>query len=261
MKRNSEFQSNLLKRWFSRSDNQEERILQEFRGTRSQTLFSVRFILLLILIPLLVNQATKTFLADPLVEKLWFDDPTKVFLNQTQSERAIAEFQKFERLLRFQTLIQRDRELSAQHVVQRKQEKTLEIVNQARNDSIHALSSIFADSLSGLAFLAVLYFYRSKTTILKRFMNSTFYGLSDSAKAFLIILSTNLFVGFHSAYGWEIILEQIFLHFGLAENRSFISMFIAIVPVTLDVVVKYWIFRYLNRSSPSAVVTYRSMNQ
>jgi len=41
----------------------------------------------------------------------------------------------------------------------------------------------------------------------------------------------------------------------------FNGAFIATIPVILDTLFKYWIFRYLNRLSPSAVATYRTMNE
>jgi hypothetical protein len=87
------------------------------------------------------------------------------------------------------------------------------------------------------------------------------YGLSDSAKAFIIILFTDIFVGFHSPHGWEVILEGLSHHWGLPANRDFIFLFIATFPVILDTIFKYWIFRYLNRISPSAVATYHNMNE
>ena len=70
-----------------------------------------------------------------------------------------------------------------------------------------------------------------------------------------------MFVGFHSPHGWEIIIEAILRHFGLAESREFIFIFISTFPVILDTIFKYWIFRYLNRISPSAVATYHNMNE
>ena len=77
----------------------------------------------------------------------------------------------------------------------------------------------------------------------------------------MIILITDMFVGFHSPHGWEIVLESIARHFGLPENREFNFLFIATFPVILDTMLKYWIFRYLNRISPSSVATYRDMNK
>ena len=102
---------------------------------------------------------------------------------------------------------------------------------------------------------------RDEIEIVKGFIDEIVYGLSDSAKAFLIILFTDMFVGFHSPHGWEVILESIARHFGLPENRDFNFLFIATFPVILDTVFKYWIFRYLNGISPSSVATYRNMNE
>ena len=101
----------------------------------------------------------------------------------------------------------------------------------------------------------------TKSYILKSFINEIIYGLSDTAKAFLIILFTDMFVGFHSPHGWEIIIEAILRRFGLPESRDFIFIFISTFPVVLDTIFKYWIFRYLNKISPSAVATYRNMNE
>lgn len=97
--------------------------------------------------------------------------------------------------------------------------------------------------------------------VLKSFIDEIIYGLSDSAKAFIIILFTDVFVGFHSSHGWEILLEGISKHLGISPSRDFIFLFIATFPVILDTIFKYWIFRYLNRISPSAVATYRNMNE
>lgn len=124
-----------------------------------------------------------------------------------------------------------------------------------------AIKNVFSDLLAVLAFVVILVTSNRQIAILKTFMDELIYGLSDSAKAFIIILFTDMFVGFHSPHGWEVILEGVARHFGLPESRSFIFLFIATFPVILDTVFKYWIFRYLNRISPSAVATYRNMNE
>ncbi|HJN34815.1 MAG TPA: proton extrusion protein PcxA, partial [Prochlorococcus sp.] len=43
-------------------------------------------------------------------------------------------------------------------------------------------------------------------------------------------------------------------------RENFILLFIATFPVILATIFKYWIFRYLNRVSPSSVATLRGMN-
>ena len=112
-----------------------------------------------------------------------------------------------------------------------------------------------------MAFAGIIFFCKREIQIIKSFLDEIAYGLSDSAKAFLIILLTDMFVGYHSPHGWEVILEGIARHLGLPENREFNFLFIATFPVILDTVLKYWIFRYLNRISPSSVATYKNMNE
>jgi hypothetical protein len=112
-----------------------------------------------------------------------------------------------------------------------------------------------------ITFTWLLLISKPSIAVLKEFFDHVVYGLSDSAKAFIIILFTDVFVGFHSPHGWEVILEGISRHWGLPANRDFIFLFIATFPVILDTIFKYWIFRYLNRISPSAVATYHNMNE
>ncbi len=84
--------------------------------------------------------------------------------------------------------------------------------------------------------------------------------MGDPTKVFLFILVTDMFVGFHSAEGWNVLLESFTHHFGLPENEAVIQMFIATVPVIIDSCIKFWIFIYLTRFSPSASAIYERMN-
>jgi CemA family len=95
--------------------------------------------------------------------------------------------------------------------------------------------------------------------ILKSFLAESLYNLSDTTKSFLLILLTDLLVGFHSPRGWEVVIEILLRNFGFPENEDFILLFVATFPVLLDTVFKYWIFRYLNQISPSTVATYHNM--
>jgi len=48
--------------------------------------------------------------------------------------------------------------------------------------------------------------------------------------------------------------------FGFAQNDLIIFGLVSTFPFILDTILKYWIFRYLNRISPSLVVIYHLMN-
>ncbi len=241
--------------------NAEAKIVEEFRTSRRQTISSIRFLLILIVIPLLVNQLSRNFVITPLVKKFWSQEQSVVFLNPSQEEKALAELKRFEQVIYFEARIGKIPELSTEVVQKKLKEKAIALKEKYKAKSINAVTNIFADLLTAATFIFLIVTGKSQLSILKSFSDDITYSLSDSAKAFLIIISTDIFVGYHSPYGWEIILENILSHFGLPENKSLISLFIATIPVTMDTIFKYWIFRYLNRSSPSAVATYRNMNE
>ena len=176
-------------------------------------------------------------------------------------EEALREWQVFEEEIRFDSLINRGTQLSPEAMEERVKHKATEIAEEFRIKSLNAVSNVFSDMLALLAFVCVIATSQREISVLKSFMDDIVYGLSDSAKAFIIILFTDIFVGFHSPHGWEVILEGLAGHLGIAANKSIIFLFIATFPVILDTIFKYWIFRYLSRISPSAVATLRNMNE
>ncbi|MBD0307195.1 MAG: proton extrusion protein PcxA [Microcoleus sp. T1-bin1] len=239
----------------------EKEVVKNFRNSKVKTVISLRFILLLILVPLLTNQLSKNFLVGPAVDYFRAKQNAPVFLNINLEEEAFQELERFEQHLKFDRLIGRAPSLSLEETEKKIAEKAVELAEEYRTESGGAIKNIFADLISCIAFAAIILTNKKEIEILKSFMDDVIYGLSDSAKAFVIILFTDVFVGFHSPHGWEVILEGVSRHLGLPENRQFIFLFIATFPVILDTVFKYWIFRYLNRSSPSAVATYKNMNE
>ena len=139
-------------------------------------------------------------------------------------------------------------------------EKATELKHDADEESLKAIKNVFADLAGLIAFAAVCLVSRNELRVLRGFVDEAVYGLSDSAKAFAIILFTDIFVGYHSPEGWSVLLEGIAEHFGLPSSQSFVNLFIATFPVVLATIFKYWIFRYLNRVSPSSVATLKGMN-
>lgn len=239
----------------------ELKVIEEFRASRKQTITSVRFLLIIIIIPLLVSQLSKALIIHPLVDKLWGQEHSKIFLNLSQEKQALNELQRFKQKIRFETLLGETPALSKEVVEKKVKEKAIALTQKYKTESTNAISNVFADIFALLILIILCVAGKQQLLTIKNFTNDIFYELSDSAKAFLIILSTDIFIGYHSPYGWEIILENILSHYGLPENKSFISLFIATVPVIMDAIFKYWIFRYLNRSSPSGVATYHNMNE
>ncbi len=240
----------------------EDEVLKKYRTSKVKTIISIRFVLLLILIPLLTQQLAKNFVVGPIVDSFWHqEEQQEIFLNMDMEEEAFTELHRYQERLEFQRMIGITPEITDEEIEEEVRLKAQRIAEEYQSLGSDAIKNVFADILSVFAFGIIIYTNRKEVDILKSFMGDLIYGLSDSAKAFIIILLTDMFVGFHSPHGWEVILENTARHFGLPENRDFNFLFIATFPVILDAVFKYWIFRYLNRSSPSAVSTYKTMNE
>ncbi|MGF1569848.1 MAG: proton extrusion protein PcxA [Nodosilinea sp.] len=241
--------------------NAEQQVVKDFRSSKAKTTAAIKFLLLLVIVPLLVQQFSKTYVVGPVVDHIRGGREAQVFLNIEMEEDALHELQQFEERLRFEVLLGKAPSLTEQNIEDQVRSRATEIEENYRHQSSDAVKNVFADILAATAFALLLIYRKQDVAILKSFIDEIVYGLSDSAKAFIIILFTDIFVGFHSPHGWEVLLEGLSRHFGFPADRNFIFLFIATFPVILDTVFKYWIFRYLNRISPSAVATYKNMNE
>ncbi|MFB2935721.1 proton extrusion protein PcxA [Aerosakkonemataceae cyanobacterium BLCC-F154] len=239
----------------------EQEVIKKYRSSKAKTAISLRFILTLIIVPLLTFQLFKLAIVGPIVDNLIENNKISIFINEDLERDALIELRKYEERLKFDYLISGTPKLAPETMEERLQERANEIAEESRRTSANAVKNVFSDLAALAMFVVVIMFSRREIVILKSFMDEIVYGLSDSAKAFIIILLTDIFVGYHSPHGWEVLLENAARHLGLPESRDFIFLFIATFPVILDTVFKYWIFRYLNRISPSAVATYRNMNE
>jgi len=239
----------------------EEELIRQFRESRYQTGISIKFILILIIVPILVYQLSKTFVIKPALNHYFANKEKIVFINQDLQKEAMEELKDYKEMMEFQGLIGLSEPIHSEEKEKLLKEKAEEISKEYQYNSMNAISNIFADTLAFLSIIIVLLANKRELDTVRKFFNKLFYNLSDSAKAFILILFTDIFVGFHSPHGWEVVLASFFRHFGLPENHDFSNIFIATFPVILDTVFKYWIFRYLNGFSPSSVATYKNMNE
>ncbi|MEM7726937.1 MAG: proton extrusion protein PcxA, partial [Cyanobacteria bacterium P01_A01_bin.45] len=201
--------------------NAEEDVVKSFRNTQRRTIISVRFILLLVIVPILTHQLSKVVIVGPLVDRFKTNESENIFLNYEMEERALVELGNYKEKIIFENLISNAPAISEEDVKEQLKDRALEIAEEYRHKSGNAVKNVFADIFSIIAFVILLYYSKSSIAVLKEFFDHVVYGLSDSAKAFIIILFTDIFVGFHSPHGWEIVLEGISRHWGLPANHDF----------------------------------------
>ncbi|WP_371418243.1 CemA family protein [Anabaena sp. UHCC 0253] len=240
--------------------NADEEFIKKNKISRQETSIAVKFLLMLIIIPLLTHQLSKRILIIPILEGIRSENTTQVFLNNEMEEKAIHDLKIFAAKLKFKSLLTSAPQISPEYIELEIKNKALSLASEFTKKSTNAISNIFADIISSISFALVIFFSKKDIIAVQNFIDKIVYGLSDSAKAFLIILFTDIFVGFHSPHGWEIILEGFATHLGLPASRNYIFIFIATFPVILDTIFKYWIFRYLSRLSPSALATLKQMD-
>lgn len=247
----------------------ENLVIREFQVSRSQLIVSLKSLLFLLFVPLFLNYFGKQFIFRPSVNYFWNTQQSSIFLNPSQEKRAFHQIEDFEEKLYFESLIMpplkegmgvnEETKISSEYFESQIQAKYLELAVQYNNESIDAVTNLFTDFFTVIGFWVVSLFMRPQLTILKSFLTEFLYSFGDTTKSFLLLFITDLFVGFHSPHGWEVFLESAMNHFGFPENEDFIFLFVATFPVLLDTVIKYWIFRYLNKLSPSTVATYHTM--
>ncbi len=141
----------------------------------------------------------------------------------------------------------------------RLQTKIVELAKHYNEESIEAVTNFFADILSFATLWFLLVRLEIQINITKSFLLEVFFGLDDSKKSLLILFLTDLLVGYHSPNIWELFFQTFFDHYGLPESQTTIFLLVATLPVLLDVLFKYLIFRHLNRASPATVATYHAM--
>jgi hypothetical protein len=238
----------------------EANVVAGFRRRRDSTLVSLRILLLLILVPVLVQQISRTYLVSPLVDNFAMESPLLSYAKPHLQEKAIEKLKEYKSELEFDALLKGEAPPSREEMQAQLSERAKELNEEADQESTHAIKNVLADIGGLLGFALVCIFGQRDLQVLRGFLDELIYGLSDSAKAFSIILFTDIFVGFHSPEGWTVLLNGVAYHLGIPARENFVMLFIATFPVVLATIFKYWIFRYLNRVSPSSVATLRNMN-
>nr|YP_010477624.1 envelope membrane protein [Polystachya tenuissima]UVI18000.1 envelope membrane protein [Polystachya tenuissima] len=191
----------------------------------------------------------------------WNTRQSEILLNDIQEKNVLEKFMELEELFLLDEMIKEYSETHMQRLRIGMHKETIQLVQRQNESHFHIIlhfstNLIFFAILSGYFFLG-----NEELFILNSWIQEFIYNLSDTIKAFSILLLTDLWIGFHSTHGWELMIGSIYNDFGLAQNDQILSGLVSTFPVILDTIVKYWIFHFLNRVSPSLVVIYHSMNE
>nr|YP_010899820.1 envelope membrane protein [Ormosia elliptica]QGQ56070.1 envelope membrane protein [Ormosia hosiei]QUG10655.1 chloroplast envelope membrane protein [Ormosia hosiei]UYX60782.1 chloroplast envelope membrane protein [Ormosia hosiei]WHS16009.1 envelope membrane protein [Ormosia elliptica] len=194
------------------------------------------------------------------VTNWWNTRQSEIFLNIIQEKNILKKFIEFEELFLLDEMLKEYPETRLQNLRTGIYKESIQLIKTYNEDRIHTILHFSTNIICFLILSGYSILGNQELIILNSWVQEFLYNLSDTIKAFSILLLTDLCIGFHSTHGWELMIGSVYKDFGFAQNDQIISGLVSTFPVILDTILKYWIFRYLNRVSPSLVVIYHSMN-
>nr|YP_010273217.1 envelope membrane protein [Parnassia chinensis]YP_010320037.1 envelope membrane protein [Parnassia venusta]UJJ82731.1 envelope membrane protein [Parnassia venusta]UJJ83259.1 envelope membrane protein [Parnassia chinensis] len=192
------------------------------------------------------------------VTNWWNTREFETFLNDLQEKNILEKFIELDELFLLEEMIKEYPETHLQKLGIHKE--TIQLIKMHNEGHIHKILQFSTNIIYFLVLSGYSILGNQELVSLNSWFQEFLYNLSDTIKAFSILLLTDLCLGFHSPHGWELLIGSIYKDFGFAHSEQIISGLVSTFPVILDTIFKYWIFRYLNRLSPSLVVIYHSMN-
>jgi hypothetical protein len=265
----------------------EKDIVEELRQSRQRINQALRYIVVLVISVIAVQFLSKAVVFSPMInsfidtnnmavkfspaieekafntlrlakERIEFDYMIKsIVLEQTKEKKETSEKQETTQKQEATT----PKEKASEEIEALIQQESVKILKRFNAESLDGVKNLLADISAAFVFYLFLLSGRKELETIKEFLDEVLYSLNDNAKAFLIIIATDTFVGFHSSEGWDALLTVLFSHFGLPENKILAQSFISTVPVFLDGLFKFWIFQYLTQASPATATIYREMNE
>ena len=194
------------------------------------------------------------------VTNWWNTRPSEIFLNDIQEKNILKKFIELEELSLFDEILKEYPERRLQKLHIGVYNETIQLIKMHNEGRIHTILHFSTNIISFIILSVYSILSNEELIFLNSCLQEFLYNLSDTIKAFSILLLTDLCIGFHSPHGWELMIGSVYKDFGFAHNEQILSGLVSTFPVILDTIFKYWIFRYLNRVSPSLVVIYHSMN-
>nr|YP_010950703.1 envelope membrane carbon uptake protein [Hemsleya graciliflora]WMI39326.1 envelope membrane carbon uptake protein [Hemsleya graciliflora] len=194
------------------------------------------------------------------VTNWWNTGQSEIFLNDIQEKSILKKVIELEKLFLLDEILKEYPETHLQKFRIGIYKETIQLIKMHNEDRMNTILHFSTNIICFVILSGYSILGNEELFILNSWVQEFLYNLSDTIKAFSILLLTDLCIGFHSPHGWELMIGSVYKDFGFSHNDQIISGLVSTFPVILDTILKYWIFRYLNRVSPSLVVIYHSMN-
>ncbi|XP_078439489.1 cemA-like proton extrusion protein-like protein [Wolffia australiana] len=242
----------------------DDELLFEDKVFRYASTNSAKFLAFLLIVPWAVDFTVHDYMLMPFLDSYVEKVPlaSQVFdVRRNQKLEMIKALKVEKARFRFEEEIGKAPPLSDEEVWLELREKAIELRDEWRLENRKAFANIWSDMAYGMTLFLVMYLNPNKVALLKFTGYKIINNISDTGKAFLIILITDIFLGYHSESGWEALVEAILEHYGFQVDEAAITVFVCFVPVVIDACVKLWLFKILPRLSPNVANIFREMKR
>nr|AGT17438.1 hypothetical protein SHCRBa_062_F01_R_230 [Saccharum hybrid cultivar R570] len=235
-------------------DEDYEDMLFEDRVFMYASTNSAKFLALLIVVPWVIDFLVHDYVMMPFLERYVQKVPLAAELldvRRSQKLQMVKALNIEKARYRLEVEIGKSPPLSDEEVWDELREKAIELRDDWRLENRAAFANIWSDMVYGIVLFLLMCFNQSKVAMLKFTGYKLLNNISDSGKAFLIIIVSDILLGYHSESGWHTLVEVILEHYGLEADEAAVTFFVCLFPVALDVYIKFWVYKYLPRLSPS----------
>ncbi|XLR24638.1 hypothetical protein S83_052538 [Arachis hypogaea] len=249
---------------FGAVEQDDDDLLYEDRVFKYASTNSAKFLAVLIVIPWAMDFLVHDYVLMPFLDRYVKKVPLAAQMldvRRSQKLEMIKELKTESGRFELETEIGKAPPLTDDEIWWELRRKALELREEWRLENRKAFANIWSDAIYGISLFILLYFNKSKVALLKFTGYKIINNISDTGKAFLIILITDIFLGYHSESGWQTLIEIIVEHYGLEVDQAAITIFVCLVPVVVDACVKLWLFKYLPRLSPKVSNIFQEMKR
>lgn len=245
-------------------DKEDEDMLYEDRVFRYASVKSAKFLAVLVVIPWALDFLVHDYVLLPFLDRYVKKVPLAAEMldvRRNQKLEMVKELNTEKSRFRLEVEIGKSPPLSDEETWLELRHKALELRDELRLENRKAFANIWSDMVFGITLFILLYFNQNQVALLKFTGYKIVNNISDTGKAFLIILITDIFLGYHSESGWQTLIEIIVEHYGLVIDQAAITLFVCLVPVIMDACVKLWLFKFLPRLSPKVANIFQEMKR
>ncbi|XP_028770159.1 chloroplast envelope membrane protein [Neltuma alba] len=243
---------------------EDDDLLYEDRVFQYASSNSAKFLAVLIIIPWAIDFLVHDYVLMPFLDRYVKTVPLAAQMldvRRHQKLQMIEELRTERGRFQLEVEIGKSPPLTDEEIWWELRQKALELRDEWRLENRRAFANIWSDMVYGITLFILLYFNQSQVALLKFTGYKIINNISDTGKAFLIILVTDIFLGYHSESGWQTLIEILVEHYGLQVDQAAITIFVCLVPVIIDACVKLWLFKFLPKLSPKVANIFQEMKR